>query len=303
VSLIRRPLNLYLRLTEKPHMMRAKTPDALRKPFEAKARIFFHPPRGTGYVRGDVAGVPVTWAMARNVTESDGPLILYFHGGGYIFGSPATHRAMLARLSSYSGLPACLPDYCKAPEHPFPAAIEDALTVYRGVMDRPGGVILGGDSAGGGIALALLADIQRLGLVRPLGCFALSPLTDLTFSGASVARNADREVILPAARTDELVQMYLQGVEPEDPRASPLWASFAGAPPVWLCAGDTEILLDDARRMAEALRAQGVAVTEVIEHDLPHVWPLFQTLLPEARATLRDIAGWIRSLSPPTGGS
>ena len=153
------------------------------------------------------------------------------------------------------------------------------------------------------MALALLAEILRLGLPAPLGVFALSPLTDLRFTAPSLRDNAASEVVLPAARAGEMAQMYLQGGDAEDPRASPLLADFTGAPPVWLAVGDTEILLDDTRHMAERLRAQGVDVTEVVEHDLPHVWPIFHNLLPEARVTLRQIAGWIRSLSPPPNGS
>jgi acetyl esterase/lipase len=157
-------------------------------------------------------------------------------------------------------------------------------------------VILGGDSAGGGLALALLGEVLRQGLPVPRGCFALSPLTDLTFSGQSLRSNAASDVMLPAGRAAEMAQIYLQGATADDPRASPLFADFTGAPPVWLCAGDTEILLDDTRRMAARLRAQGATVTEIIEHDLPHVWPYFHTLLPEARETLHALAAWIRSL-------
>lgn len=296
MSLRGRLLNLQLRFFEKPHLARARDPAEIRAGFETKARLFFHGPRGSRFEPGRLADVPVTWAIGPGVTREAGPVLLYFHGGGYVFGSPATHRAMLARLSHLTGLPACLPDYRKAPEHGFPDAVEDGLAVLNALGPHPGGVILGGDSAGGGLALAVLAEARRRGGPPPRAAFAFSPLTDLTFSGASLAQNAQTDVMLPAARTGEMAKMYLQGADPRDPRASPLFADFTGAGPVWICAGDTEILLDDTRRMATALRAQGVAVTEVIERDLPHVWPLFQWLLPEAGATLRDLAGWIRSL-------
>ena len=295
MSWMRVPLNLWLRLTEKTHMTRARTPEKLRRSFEVKAKIFFRGARGTRYRPGTVAGVPGLRVVPKGAGE--GPLILYFHGGGYIFGSPATHKAMLSQLCRATGLEAFLPDYRKAPEHPFPAAVDDAMAVYRALADHPGGVILGGDSAGGGLALAILGEITRLGLGQPAGVFAFSPLTDMTCSGESLVRNAQAEAILPASRTGELVEMYMGGHDPGDARATPLNAGFSGACPVWLCAGDTEILLDDTRRMAAHLRAQGVAVVEIIEHDLPHVWPIFHTVLPEARATLRQVAAWIRSLS------
>ena len=196
-----------------------------------------------------------------------------------------------------------LPAYRLAPEAAFPAAIEDAMTAYRAVTGRPGCVVLGGDSAGGGLALAVLAEILREGLPKPLGVFALSPLTDLRFSGESARTNAKRDVLLPVERASEMADMYLQGADPSDPRASPLLANFDGAPPVWLTVGDTEILLDDTRRLADRLREAGVDVCVRVEHDLPHVWPIFYSVLPEARSTLRDIAGWITTLSHQRGDS
>lgn len=303
MSLAARLLNSWLRLTEKPRLSRATAPARLRRDFERKARLFFHPPRGTAFDRHPVAGRAATHVRARGVKQGDGPVILYFHGGGYVFGSPRTHRAMLASLSQLTGLPACLPDYRKAPEHPFPAAAEDALAAYRALQGHPRGVILGGDSAGGGLALALLHEILRRDLPKPLGCFLFSPLTDLTFSGESVHTNAAADVMLPASRSGEMVERYLSGHPPDTPLASPLFGEFTGAPPVWVTVGDTEILLDDSRRMADRLRAQGVDVTDTVEHDLPHVWPLFHNTLPEARATLAALAGWITALSPRSGDS
>lgn len=299
MSLIARLLIPYLRLIEKRRLARAQDPEDLRQAFERNARLFFWPPRGTRFRETRVAGVPATEV---NATET-GPLILYLHGGGYIFGSPRTHRAMLASLSALTGCPALLPDYRKAPEHAFPAALDDAMAVYRQVMQRPGGVILGGDSAGGGLALAVLAECLRQDLPLPLGLFAFSPLTDMTYSGASLKENAESDAVLPAERTGDIAEMYLQGGDPRDPRASPLFADFTGAPPIWITASNSEILRDDTLRMTSRLQAQGVVVTEVMEQDLPHVWPIFHNILPEARRTLRDLAHWISSLSPRSADS
>ena len=303
MSLLRPVLNTWLRLVEKPRLARAESHEALRQSFERQARLFFRGPRGSRYAEGTAGGVPVTRVAARGVADDAGPLVLHFHGGGYVFGSSRTHRAMLARLSALSGVPAWLPDYRLAPEHPFPAAVEDALAAWGAVAGRPGGVILGGDSAGGGLALALLAEIGRRGLPAPRGLYALSPLTDLTFSGASIGDNARADAVLPASRVSDMAAMYLPGGDADDPRASPLLADFTGAPPVWLTVGDTEILRDDTLRMAARLRAQGVAVEVTVEHDLPHVWPIFQPFLPEATATLRALAGWISRCPAPSGGS
>lgn len=299
MSLRRHLLNPWLRVTERRRLAQASDPGPLRRAFEVNARLFFRPPPGSGFATVEIAGSPAT----RVEPARRGPLLLYFHGGGYIFGSPRTHRAMLAHLARLTDCPALLPDYRLAPEHAFPAAFDDALASYRAVLDHPGGVVLGGDSAGGGLALAVLAEILAQGLPRPLGVFAFSPLTDMSYSGASVTANARHDVILPAERSQAIAEMYLQGADPTDRRASPLWADFSGAPPVWLTAADREILLDDTRRMAARLRSQGVAVTETIAHDLPHVWPLLHTLLPEGRASLQALAGWIRRLSPSADGS
>lgn len=296
MSVTRPILNAWLRWTEKPHMRRASKVN-LRNSFENKSRFYFHPPRGTSFVDANLGDIPAHWTWALGVGREDGPLILYFHGGGFVFGSPRTHRAMLARLSKEAGMPAALVKYRLAPETPFPGAFEDCLAAYKAVMDRPGGVVLGGDSAGGALALAVLAEVTRAGLTPPKGCFALSPVVDLTFAGESMERNAKAEVVLPAERAEEMIDWYLDGADPRDPKASPLFASFKGAAPVWICAGDTEILLDDTKRMAAHLRGEGVEVTEVIEHDLPHVWPIFHNLLPEGRKTLADLGQWIRSLS------
>lgn len=294
----------YLRLTEKRHLARAETPEALRRSFEIKARLFFPAPPGTVFAEDRLGPVPALRVHARGVAGGAAPLILYFHGGGYVFGSPRTHRGMLARLSKLCRLPACLPEYRLAPEHPFPAAIDDAVAAYRAVQDRPGGIILGGDSAGGGLALALLLEILRQGLPLPQGLFAFSPLTDMSFSGASLAGNVRADPLLPAARAGEMAQMYLQSADPHDPRASPLLGEFTGAPPVWLTVAETEILLDDTRRLAGRLGAQGVKVTCPLAGNLPHVWPIFPPpLLPEAQDTLQALAGWIRGLLPPTGDS
>ncbi len=297
MSLRARLLCGWLRQTEKRIIARAEQPATLRRHMERSARLFFHPPRGTTF---DDVSLTESDLAATRITPMDaagGPLILYFHGGGYIFGSPSTHRAMVAHLAARTRLCAVLPRYRLAPEHPFPAASEDALAAYRAVMDHTGGVILGGDSAGGGLALGLLAQIGALGWPQPLGTFCFSPLTDMTFSGPSFAANAKIDPLLPADRARDMARMYILDGDADDPRASPLNADFTAAGPVWLTAADTEILLDDTRRMTDRLMEQGVDVTCVIEAGLPHVWPLMHALLPEARQTLDGLAGWITSLS------
>ncbi len=223
--------------------------------------------------------------------------MFYLHGGAFVMGSPRTHAAMVARLVQLTGCPAVLPGYRLAPEHPFPAAIKDTQAAYSGLCGGgvpPERIVLGGDSAGGGLALSLLAQICTGGEVRPAGVFAFSPLTDLTFSGESFRSNAARDALLPASRDRDLLRFYLQGADPARPLASPLYGDFPAAPPVFLTVGDTEVMLDDSRRMAARLRENGVPVEIRVERDLPHVWPIFWRYLPEADATLKGVAGWIR---------
>ena len=291
MSLLKPILNQYLRLTEKPHLRRASGPEVLRRSFETKARLFFHAPWSMRLDWDKLAGADALWARPRRRDAT--MTILYFHGGGYVFGSPRTHSAMVAALASRAGARAVLPRYPLAPEHPFPAALDHARQVYDVCRDQNGPLVIGGDSAGGGLALALLASLLADGAPLPNAVFAFSPLTDLTFSGNSIVSNADADVELPVERASEMAQMFLAGADPTNPRASPLFADFTGAPPVWITAGDTEILVDDSRRIADRMQGQGVDVSYVEERDAPHVWPIFHNTLPEARWTLDALARWL----------
>tara|TARA_B110000208_G_scaffold121385_1_gene148217 strand:- start:782 stop:1696 length:915 start_codon:yes stop_codon:yes gene_type:complete len=287
-------LNPGLKLIEKRHMANAKGPETLRKAFEFKAKFFFHAPRGTTMDWFDLGGTKALRIDGDALNPER--VILYIHGGGHVFGSPKTHSAMLAQLAKRVGCEAILPVYPLSPEGVYPKSLNTIRAVYDGLLDQgmsASQIVIGGDSAGGNLALALLAQLLVDKADMPAGVFAFSPLTDMTYSGASFQTNAVADVILPAERAAEMAQMYLDGHDAMDPLASPLFADFAGAPPVWLTVGDTEILLDDTRRLYANMKKQGVDVQMHIEHDLPHVWPIFHHLLPEARATLDGLAGWI----------
>ncbi len=302
MSLRLRALNTLLRLTERPHIARA-TPQKLRSSIEARARIFFPPPRGTTCTAMTLGAVPALSVEAGRMSERGG-VIYYLHGGAFIFGSPNVYRGMLGRLSQLTGWRAVLPNYRKAPEHPFPAGPDDVRSGWEALMASgvaAQNVIVGGDSAGGNLALVLLADLIRDGAPLPGGVFALSPVTDLTYSSPSLRENADSDVVLPAERAGELGEMYLQGHDPSDPRASPLVGTYEGAPPVYIAVGTTEMLRDDSLRMADHLRGEGVDVTVELGENLPHVWPLFRPMIPQADATLRKIAEWIKQ-QPETAG-
>lgn len=212
----------------------------------------------------------------------------------YVAGSPATHAATLGRLSR---LAVVAPDYRKAPEHPAPAAFEDAQAAHAALLAQgwaPGQIILGGDSAGGGLALALLADLCARDL-RSAGLIAFSPWTDLTLSGPSLRDNAAADPLLPVSRIAEAVAMVRGALDQGDPRLSPLFARFDRPPPVLILAGSDEVLSDDSRRMAAVLQAAGGAVTLEEVPKAPHVWPIFDGWLPEARAALHEAARFARA--------
>ena len=287
-----RLLNTWLRWVERPALRRLKTRDVarVRRRFEWQAWLLFPAPRGMAQRWTQHTGMEVL-----ELGPQGGTRLLYLHGGGYVFGSPRTHKGLAGRLALRLGVGAVVPHYPLAPEHPFPAAPEAVLTLYRD-MAAEGPVILAGDSAGGGLALALLAMIcADPDLPQPLATLVLSPLTDLAMTGESLAANDAREVLLPVEGIRESALGYLDGADPEDPRASPLHARFAGAGPVHVWVGDGEVLLDDSRRMVGALQAQGVAAHLTVEPGLPHVWPIFPGwLLPEAERTLDRMAAAIR---------
>lgn len=281
-----------LRHVARPRLLSVKEPQVARAEFERMARLAFRSPPHLCHIK-DRAGLD----RIQCGRCAPGKIVLFIHGGGYIAGSPKSYAAMLGRLSLLSGLEICAPDYPLAPEHPAPAAFDAAVAAWEHLIASgyaPADVVLGGDSAGGGAALALLSHLCRKG-TPPAALFAMSPWCDLTLSGDSLTRNADRDPFLPAARIRELVSYVLPpGMEAADPRISPLFADFPDCPPVLLHYGETEILFDDCRRMAARLRASGAEVSEDVHPTAPHVWHLFDGWIPEARRSLCDIAYFAR---------
>ena len=277
-----------------------------RQPDSLAARAWFERgaalnARGRPYLEfteDQIGGVPALWTQK---PAPGAPFILYFHGGGYVMGNPRTHAPIAKYLARKARMPVLLPDYRLAPEHPFPAAFDDARAVWKGLLAQghcAEQIALGGDSAGGGLALALLAHLCRENQPRPGCAYAFSPFADLTLSGASIRENAKTEILLPPHRLEELRNRVLNGADPADPRISPLFADFPAAPPVLIQVARTEILRDDSRRMAAHLRDQGAEVTLQEWGNLPHVWQFFPGWLPEAHKALSDTAQFIRQQLP-----
>jgi monoterpene epsilon-lactone hydrolase len=227
--------------------------------------------------------------------------VLHLHGGGYVIGSCASHRPFASHLAATLEARVLVPEYRRAPEHPAPAAIDDALACYRWLLEsgiEPGQLVVSGDSAGGGLALALALEIQRDVTTPAAALVLLSPWTDLTLSGASLTARADEDVILAPETLAHWADLYAGTVGTEDPRVSPLFADLSALPPTLVLAGSREVLLDDAIRFAEKADTSAVDVTLEVWDDMIHIWPVLGAgVVPEARDALERITSFVRSLA------
>ncbi len=287
----------------KPLLGGIHTPQKARDSFERTARLLFRIPPLALFEPTEFdtpAGPrPALWSRSGPIRPRHA--ILYLHGGGYVTGSPHSHRVITARLARLTGTEVFAPDYRLAPEHPYPAALQDAEAAWDSLLARgipPENIVIGGDSAGGGLALALLARLCARGQ-PPAAAFAFSPWTDLTLSGESLLTNGRSDVILLSSRVVEMRDYYANGADPRDPGLSPLLAAFPDCPPVLIQVSATEILADDARRMADRLRAQGAEVRLETWDDAPHVWQVFDGTIPEAREALENTARFIKRAQTP----
>jgi acetyl esterase/lipase len=311
VSLRLRILNAVLRGVVRRRLATVEDPLAARAEFDLFARLLLRPPRGTRLVPAPAPAPcpPLVWAVPPGGPGPDAApargAVLYLHGGAFIAGSPRTHAALAARLARLSGLPVCLPDYRLAPEYPFPAAWDDARAAWEALLALglpPARIALAGDSAGGGLALSLLADLCAAG-APPAAAALFSPFADLTASGPAWRENAERDVFLPAARLPDLIGFVLAGHPPADPRASPLFASFPCTPPILLQVSETELLRDDSLALARRLAGEGAAVEVECWPDTPHGWQIFTGRLPEADAAVASAARFLaRAFAPGAGG-
>lgn len=242
----------------------------------------------------DAGGVPGRWFVPPGAAADR--VVLYLHGGGYVMGSIATHRSLIGRLAEATGIRVLALDYRLAPEHPFPAALDDVRAAYRWLRARgfdASGIVIAGDSAGGGLTLGSLVALREAGDPLPAAAVCLSPLTDLELTGLSAHADVG-DPMVDRAGTTLMAEAYLGGADPRDPRASPLHADFSGFPPLWIEVGTRELLLDDARRVAQRAAAAGVDVTLHEGDGLTHVWQLHPQL-PESAASVDRIARFVRS--------
>ncbi len=256
----------------------------------------FPAPASTEVTDVDLDGVSALRVVAAGAAQQ--ATVLHFHGGGYVLGSAKSSVEYASRLSRALNGPCYTVDYRLAPEHPYPAAFDDAFSAYRGLLASgvdSSTVFLSGESSGGGLALALAAALRRARLPLPAGVIAICPLTDLTLGGPSVMANSGDDPAANRETLSNLVASYFQGHEPTDPMVSPLFADLADLPPVFLSAVEGEVLESDTTRFAERAKTAGANVTLKMVADSVHVFTLFP-FLPETSETLEEIGQWSRQL-------
>lgn len=249
-------------------------------------------------VRADViAGIPVEWVEPKALSQdARAPICVYLHGGGYIAGSLNSHRDMATHLAHMAQVRMLMVDYRLAPENPYPAAHEDAMAVYRALLAQgvaASQLLMGGDSAGGNLALATAQAARDAGLPLPRGLVLFSPWLDLTHQGESITANQDKDAMLHRQLLVDALAMYAPTAPASDPKISPLLGNLGGLPPTLTVVSQSEILRDDALRLHAGLQAAGGDSTCLQWKHTPHAFPVMARLLPEARDALRQTASFM----------
>ena len=244
-------------------------------------------------------GVNAAWISAPGAAADRA--VLYLHGGGYIMGSLNTHRDMMGRISRAAQARVLGLDYRLAPEHPFPAAVDDTVAGYRFLLDQgltPSRLAIAGDSAGGALTLAALIAGRDAGLPMPAAAVCLSPFLDLEGTGESIKTRADVDPIATPEVIDVWAKAYLAGADPRTPLANPLFADLHGLPPLLIQVGDHEVLLDDSTRLAERAQAAGVNAELEVWPEMIHRWHSYAAVLPEGQQAIDGIGTFLRKQIP-----
>ncbi|XRQ06490.1 alpha/beta hydrolase [Actinomadura welshii] len=258
------------------------------------------PQLGTGGGERPVTG---EWVVSRDAETTSEGAVLYLHGGGYVVCSPRTHRPITSRLALDTGLPVLVPKYRLAPEHPFPAPLEDAVAAYRWLLGRgvpASGIVIAGDSAGGHLAASLAGEICRLGLPGPAGLVLFSPWVDLTceLSLRAQQRRA-RDPYISAASAQRVARLVVGPAGFDDPRLALLTCSWTDVPPVLIQVGGNEVLRPEAEALADALESAGADCELQVWKGQMHVFQILNRVVPEASAAMRDAGRFIRSVTAP----
>lgn len=289
-------VRLYLRHLVKHRSEPGAPVSHLRAQVDGIARLFPAPPSHVHLEPTTIAAREGLFLTARSARRDR--VVLYLHGGGYVSGSIRMYRDLARRLSEAAGARVLLLDYRLAPEHPYPAAVDDALSAYRALLDLgldPSRIAIAGDSAGGGLTLATLVAARDEGLPMPAAAWVISPWTDLAYRGESLERNREADPMIRVELIRPTAALYLGDAHPETPLASPIYAQLHGLPPTSIHVGSTEVLLDDSIRLAARLREHGGSVDVRVYDDLPHVFHLFAPYVRESRAAIREAGAFLGS--------
>ncbi len=281
----------------KPTLSDMRDIAAVRRAFDRPMRA----PGGVRYTPATRGGVPGEWVEAKQTASGPVTTLLYLHGGGFVGCSAHTHRPLTAALA-LQGLRLFVPDYRLAPEHPFPAAPQDVLAVYRALRADAtvGRLGLAGDSAGGNLALGLMLTLRDAGETLPDAAALFSPALDLTGASPSITLNDGRDAMFDPQQLLHLTVAYLAGADPAQPLASPLNGAMHGLPPMLLHVGESEVLRDDSVRLAQKAREAGVTVELQVFQGVSHVWQIVRWL-PESRRSIREAATFLRTAKPRQG--
>ena len=252
-------------------------------------------PRRVSRRREKLAGLPAEWLAPHGAP--DDAVLLYWHGGAYVVGSIRSHRPLVSHIAKAAGVQAVIPEYRLAPEHRFPAALEDAVRAYRQLLQsgiKPDRIFVGGDSAGGGLTVAMLLALRDEGVPLPRACILLSPWLDLTGSGESMRTHAGRDPLFKPHDMPGVVAQYCDEQKLRLPTVSPVFADVAGLPPTLIQVGEEEILLSDSERYAGKLRDAGIEVKLDVWPGMWHVWQMFVGLMPESRIANVKLGHFVR---------
>ncbi len=290
-------VRLGLRWLMKPG--RFTTAEAARRRTAALSWLVPWPPKGTHVARVELGGVKAI-GVAPGGSLGD-RRILYLHGGGHVSGSPVLYRDFIWRIAAAAEARVFILDHRLAPEHPFPAALEDAVGAYRALLADgadPRRTAVMGESAGGGLVLSLLLKLRDQGAPLPAAAVAISPWTDLALTGRSWRLNEKADPMIRSDDAPRFAGCYLDGADPRSPYASPLYGDPAGLPPTLIQVGSDEVLLDDSVRMADRMRAAGCRVELEIWPRMPHAWHLWARVIPEAHTAIERVGAFVQGQLP-----
>jgi epsilon-lactone hydrolase len=295
LSLRARVMRACLRVLVKGRLRADPSVAGARRRLKFLGRLVPGPPRGTETTAVDAGGVKAE-RIATPASRHDRH-VLYLHGGSYVVGWPGIYRDLTWRLATLCRARVLCIDYRLAPEHPFPAALDDAVAAYRWLLAQgadPRRIALMGDSAGGGLVFATLLRLRDEGAELPAAAVVVSPWTDLALTGESLRSNAAIDPLVPVELAPRVVDLYLAGADPRTPYASPLYGDPTGLPPTLILAGGDDALRDDAVRMAEKMRAAGCQVEIEVWPHMWHVWPMLMRVMPEAKAAIARIGTFMQ---------